>query len=101
MKKALLLISVFLSVTAIAAFPIARAAEPNGISIPRVLDNRLKLELFAAEPEIVTPTGIATDAKGRVLAIESNTHFRPKDYDRTPADRVRRFSEYGGETQPR
>ena len=97
MKKALLLFSVFLSVTAIAAFPIARAAEPKGISIPRVLDNRLKLELFAAEPEIVTPTGIATDAKGRVLAIESNTHFRPKDYDGPPADRIRRFEDTDGD----
>src|SRR5690349_9040436 len=50
--------------------PFAMAAESSAIKIPRVLDARLKLDLFASEPEIVTPTGIATDAKGRVLAIE-------------------------------
>jgi hypothetical protein len=33
---------------------------------PKILDPRLKLELFAAEPQIVTPTGIAVDEKGRV-----------------------------------
>ena len=79
------------------SYSVAVAAEPTAVKIPRVLDNRLKLELFAAEPEIVTPTGIATDAKGRVLAIESNTHFRPKDYDGPPADRIRRFEDTDGD----
>ncbi len=75
----------------------AAAADNAPITIPRVLDDRLKLQLFAAEPDIVTPTGIATDAKGRVLAIESNTHFRPKDYDGPPADRIRRFEDTDGD----
>ena len=79
------------------AYSIAVAAEPATVKSPRVVDDRLKLELFAAEPEIVTPTGIATDAKGRVLAIESNTHFRPKDYDGPPADRIRRFEDTDGD----
>ncbi len=79
------------------AYSIAVAAEPATVKIPRVVDDRLKLELFAAEPEIVTPTGIAIDAKGRVLAIESHTHFRPKDYDGPPADRIRRFEDTDGD----
>src|SRR5262245_47213322 len=44
---------------------------------PRSLDARLKIELFAEHPQIVTPTGIDVDDKGRVWAIESNTHFPP------------------------
>jgi putative membrane-bound dehydrogenase-like protein len=52
---------------------------------------------FAREPAIVTPTGIAVDAKGRVFAIESHTHFRPKDYAGPPADRIRRFEDTDGD----
>ncbi len=55
---------------------------------PRVLDDRLKLELFAEQPQIVTPTGIDVDAAGRVWAIESNTHFPPEGYQGHPTDRV-------------
>ena len=32
---------------------------------PRSLDSRLVFERIAAEPEIVTPTGIAVDGRGR------------------------------------
>ena len=60
---------------------------------PRVLDPRLVFERIATEPEIVTPTGIAVDARGRVLVIESHTHFRPKDYKGPPADRIRVFED--------
>ncbi len=55
---------------------------------PRVTDDRLKIELFAEHPSIVTPVGIAVDQAGRVLVIESNTHFRPKDYKGPEADRI-------------
>jgi len=57
-------------------------------SHPRSLDPELQIELFAEHPTIVTPTGIDVDYKGRVFAVESNTHFRPKDYQRHPSDRV-------------
>ncbi len=47
---------------------------------PRPLDSRLIFELIAAEPEIVTPTGLAIDHRGRILVVESHTHFRPEGY---------------------
>jgi putative membrane-bound dehydrogenase-like protein len=56
--------------------------------LPRAIDSRLKIELFAEHPTIVTPTGIDIDHAGRVWAIESNTHFPPKGYDRHPSDRL-------------
>ena len=56
--------------------------------LPRVMDPRLKIELFAESPQIVTPTGIDVDASGRVWAIESNTHFPPEGYQRHPTDRI-------------
>lgn len=58
------------------------------IPLPRAVDPRLKIELVAAEPAIVTPTGIDVDHAGRVWVIESNTHFPPEGYDRHPSDRV-------------
>lgn len=67
------------------------------IELPKVLDPRLKIELFAESPQIVTPTGIAVDNQGRVLCIESHTHFRPEGYQGPPADRIRRFEDTDGD----
>jgi putative membrane-bound dehydrogenase-like protein len=55
---------------------------------PRALDDRIKIELFAEAPQIVTPTGIDVDPHGRVWAIESNTHFPPEGYAGHPTDRL-------------
>ncbi|OYW13272.1 MAG: hypothetical protein B7Z55_17125, partial [Planctomycetales bacterium 12-60-4] len=55
---------------------------------PRSVDSRLKIELFAEHPQIVTPTGLDVDELGRVWAIESNTHFPPADYAGHPTDRI-------------
>ncbi|MEX2286277.1 MAG: PVC-type heme-binding CxxCH protein [Planctomycetaceae bacterium] len=63
---------------------------------PRSLDSRIKIELFADSPQIVTPTGIDVDAKGRVWAIESNTHFPPEGYKRHPTDRLLVFESATG-----
>jgi putative membrane-bound dehydrogenase-like protein len=55
---------------------------------PHSTDPRLKIELFAESPQIVTPTGIDVDGAGRVWAIESNTHFPPNGYQGHPTDRI-------------
>ncbi len=67
---------------------------------PRLLDSRLVFERIAAEPEIVTPTGIAVDGRGRVLVIESHTHFRPASYSGPPADRIRVFEDRDDDGKP-
>src|SRR6476660_6999187 len=68
-------------------------ASNSDIPSPKVLDPRLKIELVAAEPDIVTPTGLAVDSRGRVLVVESHTHFRPAGYQGPPADRIRMFQD--------
>lgn len=55
---------------------------------PKSLDPNLKVELFAEHPQIVTPTGMDVDFRGRVFAIESNTHFPPEGYKGHPTDRI-------------
>ena len=60
------------------ALPVlALSVEP----LPKSPDPRIRIELVAEAPNIVTPTGLGVDSKGRVLVIESHTHFRPKDYE--------------------
>ena len=69
-------------------------------SPPRAIDSRLVFELIAAEPVIVTPTGIAVDQRGRILVVESHTHFRPAGYQGPPADRIRVFEDRNGDGKP-
>src|SRR5262249_50700367 len=64
---------------------------------PRSLDPRVKIELFAEHPQIVTPTGIDVDHRGRVWAVESNTHFPPAGYKGHPTDRVLVMSDTDGD----
>jgi hypothetical protein len=63
---------------------------------PEVADKRLKIELFAEAPQIVTPIGIAVDAKGRVFVVESHTHQRPAGYQGPKVDRIRVFEDTKG-----
>ena len=78
--------TLFALLAGISLLPIitAEAADES----PRVMDPRLKIELFAESPQIVTPTGTDVDASGRVWAIESNTHFPPEGYQGHPTDRI-------------
>ena len=55
---------------------------------PQVLDDRLQIQLVAEHPDVRTPTGIAVDEQGRVLVIESHTHFPPENYDGPKTDRI-------------
>jgi len=84
----------FISALTLASFAVAAEV---ALEIPRVLDERLKIELFAADPDIVTPCGLAVDARGRVLVVESHTHFRPENYQGPPADRIRMLVDTNGD----
>lgn len=61
---------------------------------PVVTDDRLTLELIARQPDIVTPTGVAVDERGRVWVVENHTHHRPPTYSGPPTDRIRIFSDF-------
>ena len=65
--------------------------------IPHSSDDRIQIELFAENPQIVTPTGIDVDECGRVWAIESNTHFPPEGYRRADSDRILVLSDQDGD----
>jgi len=64
---------------------------------PTSPDARVSIQRFAANPEIVTPTGIAVEASGRVLVIECHTHFRPEGYAGPKADRILAMTDTNGD----
>ncbi len=64
---------------------------------PEVVDPRFRLELFAADPDIVTPIGATFDRQGRLLVIESHTHQRAEDYQGPPTDRIRIVEDTDGD----
>lgn len=65
------------------------------IDVPAVKDSRWTLSLFAAEPEIVTPVGIAVDGRGQIFVVESHTHFPKKDYPGPKHDVIKVFQSDG------
>ncbi len=73
----------------------------QGQDPPRALDERLVVELVAEHPRINTPTGMDVDRKGRIWAIESNTHFPPKNYKGHPSDRILVFEDLGPDGRAR
>lgn len=76
---------------------ICLAADPPRSDIPRSTDPRLEVVRFATAPEIVHPIGMDFDQRGRLLVIESHTHFRPAQYQGPPHDRIRVLEDTDGD----
>jgi putative membrane-bound dehydrogenase-like protein len=80
-----------------ASFPVAFANDKKDSQNPQCADDRLRIDLFAAAPDIVHPIGVAFDRRGRLLVVESHTHFRPQDYRGPKHDRVRLVEDTDGD----
>src|SRR6266852_2520776 len=75
----------------------ARAQDAAGDDVPKVHDPRLIVEPFAAAPDIGHPIGMTFDSRGRLLVIESHTHFRPPNYQGPMNDRIRVLEDTDGD----
>ncbi|MGV3534118.1 MAG: PVC-type heme-binding CxxCH protein [Chthoniobacteraceae bacterium] len=86
-------------------FALSLALTPLGLAAPPTppapVDKSLHVQLVAMEPEIRTPTAIATDERGRIWVLENNSHFRPKDYDAPATDRVVIMEDFGPDGRAR
>ncbi len=71
-----------------------RAADP---APPQVLVPGWEISLFSAEPDIVTPIGIAVDGTGRVFVAESHTHQAKPGYPGPKSDRIKIFEDTNGD----
>src|SRR5687767_1174361 len=67
---------------------------------PKVHDHRLHLSLFAADPDVATPVGLACDDRARLFVLESHTHSPPRDYAGPRSDRVKVFTGDNGDGKP-
>jgi putative membrane-bound dehydrogenase-like protein len=77
-----------------------RAGSAASANAPTVNDPRLELTLIAAEPDIVTPIGLAIAKNGRLFVVESHTHFPPANYPGPKYDRVKLFEDTNGDGRP-
>ncbi len=80
-----------------ASLGLARGADEPRKDQPRAADDRLRVDLFAAAPDIVQPVCLDFDARGRLLVIESHTHFRPPNYKGPKFDRIRLLEDTTGD----
>ncbi len=84
---------------AVALLAAARGQTPPApaAGAPVAADPRLVVERFAAAPDVVHPIALDFDVKGRLLVVESHTHFRPANYTGPKADRVRVLEDTDGD----
>lgn len=61
--------------------------------------NIKSIELFAENPDIVTPIGIAVAPDGRVFVQENHTHKRKANYTGPATDRILVFEDSNGDGQ--
>lgn len=66
----------------------AGSGHSETIETPKVNDPALQVELFAQEPMLAQPIGLTLTADGKLLVIQSNTHFRPPGYQGPEHDRI-------------
>src|SRR6266852_5259263 len=92
MKRLLLLLALCLL-----AAQRAYGEEKPTADFPRAADSTLQVDLFAAAPDIVQPISIDVDSRGRLLVIESHTHFRPPNYKGPKHDRILMMEDTKGE----
>lgn len=89
---------VFALLACIHCLLMASSAKPiTNTDSPQSVDSRLEVVLFAQEPQIVHPVAIAFDKRGRLLVVESHTHFRPANYAGPVHDRIRVLEDTDGD----
>jgi glucose/arabinose dehydrogenase len=72
---------------------IATAQDPAPRSVPVELApvpvaEGVSIQRFADSSLIKQPTGLAITQSGKLLAVQSNTHFRPDDYEGVETDQI-------------
>src|SRR5579864_6901420 len=97
MKRIFVILSILALLGACPSLALRSNSDKKSRQTPQIADSRLRIDLFAAAPDIVHPIGIAFDQRGRLLVIESHTHFRPPNYQGPKHDRVRIVEDTDGD----
>lgn len=72
--------------------------QPEGY--PRVLDDRLSIELIAENPEAMTPIGLTIDDQDAIYFLESHTHTPLSDYAGPKYDRIKKGVDQNADGRP-
>lgn len=72
-------------------------SKAQGAEKPKSLDSNFELQLFVDDSMVSTPVGCTIDGKGRLLVVESHTHFRPDNYHGPETDRILAFTDKDGD----
>jgi len=72
-----------------------QAVADVAIEYPMINDDRFQIELYAEDPDIVTPIGGVVDTEGRLYVIESHTHSPPQNYSGPKGDVIKVFEGQG------
>lgn len=89
------ILTVVLAVQCVAL--LGRSQEPGIPTLTIHESNIEQVSLFASNPDIVTPIGVAVAPDGRVFVQENHTHKRPKDYVGPETDRILIFEDTDGD----
>ena len=77
--------------------PVSASHEETSFT-PTIHHSNIKaVTLFAQNPQIVTPVGIAVAPDGRVFVQENHTHKRTKEYRGPETDRILIFEDTNGD----
>lgn len=85
-----------IALTLLVSCPVSSPAQNEG-GPPQPADPGLEVVPFAEAPMIRQPIGMALDPAGRLLAIESNTHFRPKEWSGPEHDQIVALTDADGD----
>ncbi|MCB1088741.1 MAG: hypothetical protein KDM63_17020, partial [Verrucomicrobiae bacterium] len=72
----------------VAATFLAASSIQAEIALPKIEDAGVTITKFAGSDLIKHPTGTTFTLDGKLLVIESNTHFRPEDYEGPKSDQI-------------
>ena len=97
MKRTLFISSILALLLICSTSTSTRSDDKKTPQNPQCSDARLRVDLFAAAPDIVHPIGVAFDKRGRLLVIESHTHFRPPNYKGPKHDCIRLIEDTDGD----
>jgi glucose/arabinose dehydrogenase len=86
-----------LTLTLLLILPAASASANDAPALEAHHPSIEEITLFAANPEIVTPIGVAVAPDGRVFVQENHTHKRAKDYGGPEKDRILVFEDTDGD----
>src|SRR5687767_3163029 len=73
---------------------------PTSAATLTLADQRFEASIYASNPQIVTPIGLAIGDDHSLFVVESHTHQPKSNYPGPRSDRIKRFKDTNADGQP-